>query len=422
VKIGIVSPYAYPRPGGANDHIRQTYIHLRKMGHDVRILTAPWGDDPPAQDVIQIGRAVAVPYNGSIGRVTMSIRLEELVRRVLDRERFDILHHHEPFVPFLSFQLIDSAACPHVATFHAFAGFSFGYWAGRLVLQRYFERLNGRICVSSAARHFISRYFPGEYRVIPNGVDTEFFARAEAFPEYRDDKVNILFVGRAEERKGLFYLADAYAMLKRRQPKTRLIIVGGGPEIGRVRRYLRQARVPDVLFAGRVDDHSKARFYRTADICCAPSTGQESFGIVLLEAMAAGRAIVASDIHGYKTVVRRDVSALLVEPKNSVALAAALERLIADRSLRARLGAAGQARAHDYTWDRVTKQVADYYAQILGRSRAPGSGRTLSVGTSPHQRRGADEPENDGGSDASVPLATGKDAGMSPAVLVMPAH
>jgi phosphatidylinositol alpha-mannosyltransferase len=367
MKIGIVSPYAYPRPGGANDHIRQTYVHLRSMGHEVRILTAPWGDDPPAQDVIQIGRAIAVPYNGSIGRVTMSVRLERLVRGVLERERFDILHHHEPFVPFLSFQLIDSATSPHVATFHAFGGFSFSYWAGRFVLQRYFDRLDGRIAVSTAARHFISRYFRGEYRIIPNGVDVRFFARAEPFPEFRDGKVNILFVGRAEPRKGLLYLAQAFAKLKRRCPNTRLILISGGPQIGMVRRFLRFERVPDVLFAGRVDDATKARFYKTADICCAPSTGQESFGIVLLEAMAAGRAIVASDIHGYKSVVKRDVSALLVEPKNVDALADALERLVRDSEVRQRLGAAGQEFAPQYDWDHVTRRVYLYYEEILRR-------------------------------------------------------
>ena len=109
MKIGIVSPYAYPRPGGANAHIRETYERLRDMGHEVRIITAPWGDDPPAQDVIQIGQAIAVPYNGAIGRITLSLRLEWLVSRMLDRERFDIIHHHEPLVPFLSMQILDSA-------------------------------------------------------------------------------------------------------------------------------------------------------------------------------------------------------------------------------------------------------------------------------------------------------------------------
>ncbi len=369
MKIGVVSPYAYPRPGGANDHIRSTYVHLRDMGHEVRILTAPWGDDPPAQDVIQIGRAIAVPFNGSIGRVTLSLRLEWLVERILRRERFDILHHHEPFVPFLSFQLIDSARCPHVATFHAFGGFSLSYWLGRPLLHRYFNRLDGRIAVSTAARHFISRYFPDDYRIIPNGVDMDAFEHATPFPEFRDGKVNLLFVGRAEPRKGLLTLAQAYVRLKERHDDIRLVIASSGPQLPTVRAYLRAHRVGDVLFAGRVSDEDKRRWYKTADICCAPSTGRESFGIVLLEAMAAGRPIVASDIHGYKSVVQRNVSALLVEPKDAEALADALERLVIDPQLRARMGAAGLARAPQYDWAHVTRQLAEYYDEILSRRR-----------------------------------------------------
>src|SRR5437899_238980 len=287
MKIGIVSPYAYPRPGGANSYIRESYSELRRLGHDVRIITAPWGDDPPAQDVIQIGQAIAVPYNGAIGRITLSLRLEWLVSHMLERERFDIIHHHEPLVPFLSMQILDSARCPNVATFHAFGGFSFSYWAGRVIGNRYLNKLDARIAVSSAARHFISSYFPGDYRIIPNGVDVHFYASAKPFPEYHDGKINILFVGRLEPRKGAMYLMEAYAKLKLKHPELRLILCSVGPLLGRLRRFVRSNRLDDVLFAGRVSDADKARFYKTAHIFCAPSTGQESFGIVLLEAMAA---------------------------------------------------------------------------------------------------------------------------------------
>ncbi len=365
VKIGIVSPYAYPRPGGANSYIRESYVHLRAMGHEVRIITAPWGDDPPAQDVIQISRAMAIPFNGSIGRVTLSLRLEWLISRMLEREKFDIIHHHEPFVPFLSFQILDSAKCPNVATFHAFGGFSVSYWLGQVVLDRYMGKLDGRIAVSSAARHFVSRYFPGEYKIIPNGVDVDFYSHARPYPEFRDGKVNILFVGRVEPRKGAMYLLRAYAKLKQAYPDTRLIVVGRGPELGDLRRFVQRRRVADVFFAGRVSDADKASFYRTADIYVAPSTGQESFGIVLLEAMAAGCAVIASDIHGYKRVVQRNVSGLLVEPKDPEALASALERLIRDPKLRHALGAAGAQRAPEYDWSHVTAELVRVYEQVI---------------------------------------------------------
>lgn len=365
MKIGIVSPYAYPRPGGANDNVRETYENLRGRGHEVRIMTAPWGDDPPAQDVIQIGQAIAVPYNGSIGRITLSARLEYLVTKILDRERFDIIHHHEPLVPLLSAQILDRKSCPQVATFHAFGGFSFSYWAFRGIAQHYMNKLDGRIAVSSAARHFISRYFPGEYRIIPNGVDVNFFANAKPFPEYRDGKTNILFVGRVEPRKGGLYLVRAYAALKARYPDTRLIIVGRGPQLRDLREFVHREQVGDVLFAGRVSDVDKARFYKTADIFCAPSTGQESFGVVLLEAMAAGTAAVASDIHGYKKVVQRNVSGLLVEPRDADALCSALERLVNDPALRTQLGVAGSIRAREFDWSHVTDQLLAFYDEVI---------------------------------------------------------
>jgi len=368
VKIGIVSPYAYPRPGGANSYIRETYEELRRLGHEVRIITAPWGDDPPAQDVIQIGRAIAVPYNGSIGRITLSLRLEWLVNRMLERERFDILHHHEPLVPFLSAQILDRATCPNVATFHSFGGFSMSYWLGRPFGSHYMKKLDARIAVSTAARHFVSRYFPGEYRIIPNGVDVAAYRNARPFPEYRDGKFNILFCGRLEPRKGATYLMRAYAALKAKHPETRLIVVGVGPQLGELRRFVHGGHVGDVLFAGRASDTDKARFFKTADVFCAPSTGQESFGIVLLEAMAAGLPVVASDIHGYKRVVQRNVSGLLVEPRDESALEGALERLLADPALRASLGQAGAAKAPEFDWSHVTEQLLDLYEEVI-RSR-----------------------------------------------------
>ncbi len=371
MKIGIVSPYAYPRPGGANSYIRETYEELRRLGHEVRIITAPWGDDPPAQDVIQIGRAVAVPYNGSVGRITLSLRLEWLVNRMLEREQFDILHHHEPLVPFLSAQILDRATCPNVATFHSFGGFSMSYWLGRPVGRHYMKKLDARIAVSTAARHFVSRYFPGDYRIIPNGVDVDAYRNARAFPEYRDGKFNILFTGRLEPRKGATYLVRAYAALKRKHPETRLIIVGVGPQLGELRRFVHDQRVGDVLFAGRTTDTDKARFFRTADVFCAPSTGQESFGIVLLEAMAAGLPVVASDIHGYKKVVQRNVTGLLVEPRDTDALESALERLLRDAKLRASLADAGARRAPEFDWSHVTEQLVGLYREVIQGRKPP---------------------------------------------------
>jgi phosphatidylinositol alpha-mannosyltransferase len=365
LKIGIVSPYGYPHPGGVNEHVRHTYDAMRRMGHDVWIITSKYGKERKDEGhVIRLGTGWAFPANGSMGRVTLGWRFKEQASDLLAEHRFDILHFHEPFVPFLSPTVLDRSNTINVATFHAFGGFSPSYWLGARVARQLARRLHGRIAVSGAARHFINRYFPGEYRIIPNGVDLDRYAEAEPYEEWRDGTINILFVGRLEERKGLVHLLGAYHRLRKRHVDARLLVIGSGPKLREYRRYIGLRQIHDVEFLGRVSDDEKARFFASADIFCAPSTGQESFGIVLLEAMAAGIPIVASDIHGYKNVVQRGVQGLLVEPRNHRALAAALYTLANDPEQRHRMGEAGRQRAPDYSWDRVTERIVDFYHEV----------------------------------------------------------
>jgi phosphatidyl-myo-inositol alpha-mannosyltransferase len=365
LKIGIVSPYGYPLPGGVNEHVRYTYEAMRRMGHDAWIITSAYGlGQPDEGHVIRIGYGIAVPANGSIGRVTLSLRLRSKARELLDEHRFDVLHFHEPFVPFLSPAMLDVSDTVNIGTFHAFGGFSPSYWLGSKLAGSLAERLHGRIAVSGAARHFINRYFAGDYRIIPNGVDVERFAGAEPYEELRDGTLNILFVGRHEERKGFEYLLKAYHRLRKRHVDARLLACGTGPLLRQHKRYAATRRIRDVEWLGRVSDEEKARYFASADIFCAPSTGQESFGIVLLEAMAAGVPIVASDIHGYKNVMQRNVQGLLVEPRNPRALAAALYALSHDADLRHQMGEAGRERAPEYSWERVTERIVDYYHEV----------------------------------------------------------
>jgi phosphatidyl-myo-inositol alpha-mannosyltransferase len=373
VKIGLVSPYIYPLPGGVTEHVRYLYENLRLRGHDVRILTSSHGPQRSSEgDVIRIGMGFSVPSNGSVGTVTFSPRFPGQVREVLDEERFDVLHFHEPFVPFLSLVVLRESQSVNVATFHAYAGFSPSYEFGSRVLGGYARRLHGRIAVSAAARHFIDRYFPGDYKVIPNGVDVERFRRAVPVARWQDGVKNVLFVGRLEPRKGIIELLKAYRILRKTGCDCRLLVVGSGPLEREARRYVATRRLGDVEFLGRVGDDEKAQLFKTADVYVAPATGRESFGIVLLEAMAAGTAIVASDIHGYKGVVRRGEQALLVPPRDRKALAAAMARVLADDELRGRLGAAGVVRAQDFSWERVTAKVDDYYGFVIRRLAAQG--------------------------------------------------
>ncbi|MEO6207457.1 MAG: glycosyltransferase family 4 protein [Candidatus Limnocylindrales bacterium] len=373
MKIGLVSPYVYPLPGGVTQHVQHLYANLRLRGHDVRIITSSHGLQRASEgDVIRIGKGFSMPANGSVGTLTVSPRYASQVRRVLEEERFDVLHFHEPLVPFLSPIVLRESKSVNVATFHAYSGFSPAYELTSRMLGPIVARLHGRIAVSAAARHFIDRYFPGDYKVIPNGVDIDFYQRAVPLARWQDGTRNILFVGRLEDRKGLIHLMKAYRILRKTGCDCRLLVAGGGPQEREARRYVMTRRLPGVEFLGRVSDEEKAQLFRTADVYVSPATGRESFGIVLLEAMAAGAPIVASDIHGYKGVVRRGEQGLLVPPRNPKAIAAATARLLSDPMLRARMSESGMDRAQEFSWERVTAKVDDYYGFVIRRLAAAG--------------------------------------------------
>ncbi len=373
MKIGLVTPYIYPLPGGVNAHVGFLYQHLKARGHDVRIISSTHGLQRASEgDIIRIGRGFSVPSNGSMGTLTISPRFLSQCRNVLAEERFDLLHFHEPFVPFLSLVLLRESTSVNVATFHAYNGWSPAYEFGRRMLGSYARRLHGRITVSVAARYFIDKYFPGDYKVIPNGVEVERFATARPIERWRDGTPNLLFVGRFEERKGLLHLLKAYRLLRREGRDCRLLVVGHGPQEREARRYVLTRRLGGVELLGRVGDDEKARWFATSDIYVSPATGRESFGIVLLEAMAAGKPIVCSDIHGYKGVVRRGEQALLVPPRDARALADAIARLLDDPKGRTRMGESGRERSHEFGWDRVAARVDDYYGFVIRRLAAQG--------------------------------------------------
>jgi phosphatidyl-myo-inositol alpha-mannosyltransferase len=374
VKIGLVCPYVYPASGGVAQHVGFLYENLRLRGHDVRILTASHGPQRASEgDIIRLGVGVSVPINASVGTLTFSPRYLSQIGRMLEREQFDVLHFHEPFVPFLSLFLLRESDSVNIATFHAYAGFSPSYEFGSRALQWHARKLHGRIAVSAAARHFIDRFFPGDYKVIPNGVDIPRFANAVPIARWQDGTPNILFVGRHEPRKGLLDTLKAHRILRKTGARPRLLVVGSGPQEREARRYVATRGLKGVEFLGRVSDTEKAQLFKTADVYVSPATGGESFGIVLLEAMAAGTPIVCSDIHGYKGVVRRGREGLLVPPRDPRELAVAVDRLLRDPSLREQMGAAGRERAEDFSWPRVTAKVEDYYGFVVRRLAATGS-------------------------------------------------
>jgi phosphatidylinositol alpha-mannosyltransferase len=388
VKIGLVTPYVYPLPGGVNEHVRFLYENLRLRGHDVRIITSSHGLQRASEgDIIRIGKGFSVPSNGSVGTITVSPRFVSQVRDVLARERFDLLHYHEPFVPFLSLIVLRQSTSVNVATFHAYAGFSPAMELGKRMLPGYASRLHGRIAVSAAARHFVDRFFPGDYKVIPNGVNLVRFQRAVPIARWQDGVPNVLFVGRLEDRKGLPHLLKAFRLIRKSGLEARLLIVGSGPQEREARRYVLTRGLQNVEFLGRVSDDEKAQLFKTADVFVSPATGRESFGIVLLEAMAAGAPIVCSDIHGYKGVVQRNSQGILVPPRDAKALCSAISELLVDPALRARLGTNGQQRAQQFSWESVTAKVEEYYGFVIRRLAAQNQlppGFSAPIPAAPH--------------------------------------
>jgi phosphatidylinositol alpha-mannosyltransferase len=368
MNIALVSPYDYAYPGGVNTHISNLALHLAKMGHQVKIL-APCSNKkalPAAQGIIPLGKTIPYPSNGSVARLTLSWWLMPKVKSILNEERFDILHFHEPLFPSLPWMVLPLSHSVNVATFHAFYKRSLGYWFWKPLVKGYYSRLDGKIAVSEPAKRFVSRYFPGDYRVIPHGVDLErFSAEVPPIEDFCDGKLNILFVSRLEERKGIRYLLKAFRVVKAEFPQSRLIVVGPGNG-RRYKDYVQAVKLKDVVFVGYASYDSLPRYYRTADIFCVPAVGQESFGIVLLEAMAAGKPIVASNIDGYANVLTHQAEGLLVPPKNKEALAHALLSLLNDQALRQQMGNKGRSKAEAHKWEVIAQRNLDYYLELLG--------------------------------------------------------
>jgi phosphatidylinositol alpha-mannosyltransferase len=319
-----------------------------------------------------------------VARVALSLRLAPQVRRVLAAEKFDVVHMHEPFAAFLPVQFLRFSQAVNVATFHAAreGGGSRWYAYARWVLRRWFRNLDGKIAVSLTAMRMVSRYFPGYYNIIPNGVDlAHFSAPLEPLPQYCDGKLNILFVGRLEKRKGVANLLRAYTRVKEEMPETRLIIVGPETRLKRgYERTVREAGLEDVVFAGYASYEELPRYHRTAHVFCSPATGHESQGIVLLEAMAAGRPIVASNIEGYAGVLTHGVEGLLVLPNDNEGLAEALLQLLRDPDLRQNMGERARQRAPEYSWERVSQRVLSYYERLRYEKQCGPSPETRAVG------------------------------------------
>ncbi len=368
MKIALVSPYDWAVPGGVNSHVTNLAHHFMRAGHTVRIVAPSSRRAAPVMDCVTIlGRtSIGLPASGSVANVTLSYNLGPKVKRLLAREGFDVVHIHEPFMPLLPFQFLRFSDATNVATFHAAReGGSRLYAYAKFIIRPWWHRLDGRIAHSESALRLISKHFPDRYRVISSGVEVASFAEALPLPQLMDQKRNILFLGRLEKRKGLPFLLEAFAGVKRELPDTRLIVVGGDGGLRAVcERYVQRQGLEDVLFTGYVPNEEVARYFKSADVYCAPNTGAESLGIVLLEAMAAGTPIVASRIEGFTDVLTEGKEGLLVPPRDKEALAGALKQMLTNAAMREEMGKQAARTAQGHSWTEASARVLRYYEDV----------------------------------------------------------
>lgn len=373
MKIGIITQSYYPRFGGVTEHVHATGVELVRRGHEVQVITSRFNTNPnEGLAVERIGRNVLIPFNRAFVDFTVGWNLKGQLRESFRRHDFDVVHVHCPAAPSLPLLAVAAAECPQVGTFHM-TGRNTLQEFFRLPLSRRMARLDARIAVSATAKECAEHYFGGAYSVIPNGVDVDrFHPSNEPFEAWRtDDRVNIVFVGRLDPRKGVEHLlAAAPEVVARTRGRARFLILGDSYLRRRLQESVRSDMRDFVTFLGAVPRADLPRWYATADIFVAPATGNESFGIVLLEAMASGRPVVCSDIPGYRSVAIPDCNAVLHPPGDVAALADALAALVDDDERRMQLGERGRDRALEFSWPTVARRIESLYEDLVSAPAA----------------------------------------------------
>ncbi|MFI7245025.1 glycosyltransferase family 4 protein [Streptomyces qinglanensis] len=366
MRIGVVCPYSWDVPGGVQFHIRDLAEHLIRLGHEVSVL-APSDDETPLPSyVVSAGRAVPVPYNGSVARLNFGFLSAARVRRWLHEGRFDVLHIHEPATPSLSLLACWAAQGPIVATFHTSNPRSRAMIAAYPILQPALEKISARIAVSEYARRTLVEHLGGDAVTIPNGVDVGFFSGAEPEPAWQGgpDARTIGFIGRIDEpRKGLPVLMKALPAILEAAPGTRLLVAGRGDEQEAVAQ-LPAAMRGNVEFLGMVSDEDKARLLRSVDLYVAPNTGGESFGIILVEAMSAGAPVLAADLDAFEQVLDGGAAGELFPVGRADALADSAVRLLADPARRTGLRERGSRHVRRFDWSTVGADILAVYETV----------------------------------------------------------
>ena len=365
MRIGVVCPYSWDVPGGVQEHIRDLAEALIDLGHVVSVISPADDDAALPYYVVPAGRAVAVPYNGSVARLSFGPLSANRVRRWIKEGNFDVLHVHEPAAPSLSLIACWVFDGPIVATVHGATTRSRALHAAEPMLRSALEKVSGRIAVSEAARTTLVHHLGGDAVLIPNGVTISRFEKAEPLAGWPGEGGGIGFLGRMDEpRKGLSVLLRAFELIGPERPGLRLLIAGPGDTSEVTTRVPRSLRNRVVLL-GQVSEAVKVQVYHSVDVFCAPNTGGESFGIVLAEAMAAGAPIVASDLDAFRRVLRGGRAGELFTSGDPADLAAAIGRLLDDPQRRASLSAAASAAVSDYDWGKIARDVVKVYQAVM---------------------------------------------------------
>jgi phosphatidylinositol alpha-mannosyltransferase len=365
LRIGICAPYDLGLHGGVNTHIRAQAAALRRLGHEVSVFGA--SSMPLTDGEVSLGPCVSLVIGNTETGFGADPRSWRRVRQFFRARRFDVLHMHEPLMPLMPWFVLWQSTAPVVATFHTYRDQGHRWYPRyRRIFEPLMSRVRVRLAISDAARRTVSPHFPGEYEIVPNGIDVDRFARPAARPpDMQPNERHVLYVGRLEPRKGVEHLIHAMAAVQRTRHDARLVVVGGGPDRESLERAAHDAGIT-ATFAGRVPDSELLGYYQSADVVCSPALGDESFGLVLLEAMAARKPIVATRIAGYTELLEGTGAARLVEAGDPAGMARAIAELL-DNPVRARaLGERGAAIAREYDWGTIARRLESIYLTASG--------------------------------------------------------
>ena len=363
MKIALTSPYDFSRPSGVNNHILGLAKELLKLKHQVKII-GPSSQNFKENNFLSTGKPFPLPSGGSIAHISVNPFTISKIKSQIEKENFEIIHLHEPFAGIIQPSIIKNSNSINIATFHSFKGTSIYRFGFANFFKPYFKKIHSSIAVSKPAEEFISKYFPGKYQIIPNGIHIDLYQNNKnEIPKFRDSKTNILFIGRSDKRKGLQYIIAAFGKLKWKYSDLRLLIVGPVNNKTEFNDIISAQNLQDIHFIGEVSEKDKIRYLNTADIFCSPAIGNESFGYVILEAMSAQKPIVASNIEGYSSLIKDNYNGILTKPKDPESIANALEILINNKKLKTKISNNAFKIANKYSWENVTRKILNVYKQ-----------------------------------------------------------